>query len=84
MSDSTQKSNGNTAGAVILYHLERDVARLDREQQSQREDIKEVKATMNEIRITVASMRATLAVFATLGALVGGGLVNLISNLVTR
>lgn len=67
MNNRDENPGGN--GVAILYHLQHDVARLDRE-------LQRVDREHDDTRLTLARLGAKVATYAALGALIGGGAVS--------
>lgn len=80
----SEPSKNNTSGAVVLYHLERDVTRLGRDQDTARDDLNRLRDEVSGIRVDVAALGAKLSVYVSLASLVGGGVVSLITQLLAR
>jgi hypothetical protein len=72
MNNESHGGNGN--GTATLYYLQRDVDRHDKE-------IARIDQQHTETRLSVERLSARVGVFATLGAVVGGGLVSLLLRL---
>lgn len=64
---NSENQHGN--GVAILYHLQRDVVRLDK-------DVSRIDRDVVDLRLSHASLASKVGTYAALGAVLGGGAVS--------
>lgn len=69
--------SSNSSAAAVVYTLVKDASRHERE-------IGALDGRVGKLEVTVGALGAKIAVYATIGASVGGALVTLVTTLLLR